>query len=172
MTESATPLKFAVRFLVAFAIFMGAFEASRGTEFERFLIEDLILAPTTAIINVVSPDEHVVLIGRTISSAGSKLRVTRGCEGVEMFLMLIAAIAAFPASLKRRVQGLLFGSVLAYVLSVARLIALHYILRYSPTAWEALHGLIMPLAPIIVMALYFMHWSASGVAMEPRTRAA
>jgi hypothetical protein len=54
-----------------------------------------------------------------------------------MFLMLAAGILAFPATWKRRAQGLLLGSMLAYVLSVTRLMALHYILRYSPRAWEA-----------------------------------
>jgi hypothetical protein len=52
--------------------------------------------------------------------------------------------------------------------------ALHYILRYSPKAWEALHGFVLPLAPIIVMALYFMRWSAGGTQkqLSPAARAA
>src|SRR5271165_648653 len=111
----ATPLGFALKFIVVFGILTAAFEASRGTAFERYLIEDVILIPAANLINVMSPHEPVRVIGRTISSTSSNLRVTRGCEGIEMFLMLIAAIAAFPASIKRRVQGLLFGSVLAYV---------------------------------------------------------
>jgi hypothetical protein len=44
--------------------------------------------------------------------------------------------------------------------------ALHYILRYSPTAWEALHGLILPLGPIILIALYFMRWSAGATSVR------
>jgi exosortase family protein XrtM len=173
--STAALVRFAVKFVVFFAVLAGAFEASRGTAFEIFIVEDLILLPTTALINTVTPDEHVELAGRTIASPGANLRVTRGCEGVEMFLLLAAGIAAFPASLRRRVQGLLFGATLAYLLSVARLMALHYILRYSPTAWEALHGLILPLGPIIVIALYFMRWSAGGaknVRVESEVRAA
>jgi exosortase family protein XrtM len=146
---------------------MGSFEASRGTAFERFVVEDLILVPTASLINAVTPNEHVGLVGRAIVSPGANLRVTRGCEGVEMFLMLVAGILAFPATLRQRVQGLLLGSMLAYLLSVARLMALHYVLRYSPNAWEALHGLVLPLGPIILMALYFMSWSAAGSAALP-----
>jgi len=89
------------------------------------------------------------------------LRVTRGCEGVEMFLMLVAGILAYPADAVRRTRGLLVGAAIAYGLSIARLMALHYILHYSPAAWEALHGLILPLAPIVLIALYFMSWSAA-----------
>src|SRR5262249_41875209 len=89
---------------------------------------------------------------------GSNLRVTRGCEGVEMFLFLAAAIVAFPAGLVARARGLLIGSALAYALSITRLVALHYILRYSPTAWDALHGLVLPLGPVLILTLYFLHW--------------
>ena len=165
---TATPVAFALKFIVCFAVLFGAFEASRGMAFERFVVEDLILVPTTALINATSPHEHVELAGRTISSPSSKLRVTRGCEGVEMFLLLAAGIMAFPASFKRRALGLLLGSVLAYLLSAIRLLALHYTLRYSPAAWEALHGLVLPLAPIILIALYFMRWSAPTMDRAPR----
>jgi hypothetical protein len=52
--------------------------------------------------------------------------------------------------------------MLGYGLSITRLMALHYILRYSPRAWEALHGLILPLGPIVLMALFFLRWSAGA----------
>ena len=173
--SAATPFGFAVKFILCFALLFGAFEACRGSSFERIVVEDLILVPTTALINVATPNEHGKLApGRVISSPGSNLHVIRGCEGIEMFLLLVAGIVAFPVSWKRRLQGLLFGSILAYVLSVTRLMALHYTLRYSPGAWEALHGLVLPLGPIILMALYFMRWSAGGVQrpLTPAARAA
>jgi exosortase family protein XrtM len=159
-----TPLRFAVRFVVGFAVLLTAFEASRGTAFERFVVEGLILQPTVAVMHLLAPSTPVQLSGRTVVlGAGAALRVTRGCEGIEMFLLLIAAVLAFPASWRRRAQGLLVGSVLAYLLSLIRLILLCFTLRYSPTLWEALHGLILPLGPIVLLALYFAHWCASGV---------
>jgi exosortase family protein XrtM len=160
---TVAPLRFGLLFLVAFAVLMGGFEAARGTAFERFLVETLILQPTTALINTITPDEHVELVGRTLKSPdGSNLHITRGCEGVEMFLLLVAAILAFPASLKRRAQGLFWGFLLAYLLTVTRLMLLHYILRYSPTLWELLHGLILPLGPVVLIALFFLRWSSAG----------
>lgn len=155
------PLRFGILFLLGFALLIGAFEVSRGTAFERFVVEDLILVPTTSLINVITPSEHVRLAGRTIvSPTGANLRVTRGCEGIEMFLLLVAAILAFPAATARhRFTGLMVGGVLAYLLSVTRLMALHYTLQYSPATWEALHGLVLPLGPIVLLALYFFYWS-------------
>jgi exosortase family protein XrtM len=158
-------LRFGITFLLSFALLMGAFEASRGSAFERFVIQGAILIPTMTVINTVTPAEHVELDERTLTSPdGANLRVTRGCEGVEMFLLLIAAIVAFPASAPHRLQGLLVGSLLAYVLTVARLMTLHYVLRYAPRTWEAVHGLILPLAPIVLLSFYFLHWTAQAAA--------
>jgi exosortase family protein XrtM len=156
-----TPLQFGLRFAVLFAALVSGFEATRGTAFEKSVVEDLILAPTTSLINTAFPDEHVELRGRTLTSAGgANLHVTRGCEGIELFFLLLAALLAFPATMTHRLKGFLVGSVVAYLLSVSRLIALHFILRYSPWAWEMLHGLVLPLGPILVMAVYFLHWSS------------
>jgi exosortase family protein XrtM len=162
----ATPLRFAVTFLVLSALLIGGFEALRGSAIERFLVETLTLEPTTVLIDRLTPAEHVQLIGRRLVAAnGPTLNVTRGCEGIEMLLLLIAAVLAFPASGRQRLQGLLWGSLLAYGLSVTRLLLLHYTLVYRPALWEALHGLVLPLGPIVLLALYFLHWSAARPAV-------
>ena len=152
---------FAVRFIVAFGLLMGAFEASRGTAFERVVIEEGLLRPTTWLAQSLAPAEPVHLVGRSIETAHSRLHVVRGCEGVETLLLLAAALLAYPASWVARGWGLLVGTLIAYVLSVGRLLALHLALRYSPHAWGALHGLVLPLAPVILVAWYFLQWSAA-----------
>lgn len=155
---------FGIRFALGFFILIAGFEASRGTAFERFVIEQGVLRPTAIVVNAITPGVTLNRVRRTIASGPARLHVTRGCEGIEMLLLLAAAILAYPASLRRRSQGLLIGSILVFVLSVGRLTALVFTLRYWPDRWEAMHGLLMPLAPIILIALYFLHWSKSGTA--------
>lgn len=160
-----SPLRFALTFAFVFAVLMGGFEAVRGSAFERVLVEDVMLRPTVTLLNTVTPRESVRLAGRVlVSPDGANLRVVRGCEGIEMFVLLIAAIVAFPATPAQRLRGLAEGALLAYALSVLRLMALHYVLRYSPSGWEALHGLVLPLGPLLLLALYFLHWTASATA--------
>ena len=166
MRSARLPLRFALVAGVAFAVLVGAFEACRGSSVERFLVEDMILAPTARLIDLLWPADHVTLIGRTFVSGPTRMNVTRGCEGVEMFLMLGAAILAWPGDLPRRLSGLVAGFVLAYCLSVARLMALVYTLRHAPRAWESLHGLVLPLAPVLVMAWYFFRWSAPPTGID------
>jgi exosortase family protein XrtM len=165
-----TPLRFALRFALIFGLLFAAFEASRGSRFEEFIIHDLTLVPTAALINWAVPAEAVHLEDRTLVTTGSKLRVTRGCEGVEMFLLLAAGILAFPAALNRRARGFAVGAALAYVLTVARLMALHFTLHHSPAAWDLLHGLVLPLGPVLLIALYFFWWTGqTASAPAPRT---
>jgi exosortase family protein XrtM len=165
----ATPLRFAIAFLALSLLLIGGFEALRGSAVERFLVETLILKPTTALIDLLTPAEHVQLIGRKLVCAhGPTLNVTRGCEGIEMFLLLFAAVLAFPASGRLRLQGLLWGSLLAYALSIIRLMLLHYVLVQSPALWQALHGLVLPLGPIVLLGLYFLHWTAGASQATPR----
>jgi exosortase/archaeosortase family protein len=153
-------LRFSLFFLGVFAVLVSAFEASRGTPFERLVVEDLILVPTAGLSNALWPADHIALRGRTLRSGTTGLRVIRGCEGVEMFLLLTAAIVAFPSSAKRRLQGLAVGFAVAYILSVLRLMALLYTIRHAPAAWESLHGLVLPLAPVLAIGWYFLRWSA------------
>ena len=152
-------LRFAIRFLVCFGVLAVAFEASRGTAFERAVVERGIVAPTAGVLRVISPGVRADVPRRRIISGAARLHVTRGCEGVETLLLLVAAVLAFPASAKRRMLGLLLGSLLVYALTVARLGALVITLRYWPDGWEAMHGLLMPLAPVVVIAIYFFQWS-------------
>ena len=159
MKRPSPVVLFALKFMCIFVLLMGLFEASRGSAPERFLVEDVILKPAAALIQTLAPGEQIVLVGRNIESPTSNLHVARGCEGVEIFLILAAGVLAFPAGWNARLQGLGIGFVFAYVLSIARLAALHFILRHDQNAWEALHGLVLPLGPIVLISLYFLFWS-------------
>ena len=93
-------LAFAIRFALGFVILMAGFEASRGTAFERFVVEEGVLQPTASVVNALSPGVALNRARRTIASGTARLHVTRGCEGIEMLLLLAAAIIAYPASLR------------------------------------------------------------------------
>jgi exosortase/archaeosortase family protein len=159
---------FALRFFLIFALLTAAFEFSRGTAFERFLVEDLVLRPSVGVINALMPNDDVTLNERTLSTDSSSLRITRGCEGIEIFLMLAAGMLAFPASWRHRLSGLAWGVLLSALLSVSRIVALHLTLRHLPQAWESLHGLILPLAPIVLVGIFYLRWTTSMASDERR----
>jgi hypothetical protein len=51
VTSPVTPLRFGLTFVLLLAVFMGSFELSLGSAFERFVVEDLIPVPTVSVIN-------------------------------------------------------------------------------------------------------------------------
>jgi exosortase family protein XrtM len=161
MTAAISTSRFAFMFAGIFALQFAAFEASRGTSFENFIIDDLVLTPTAALVNRLAPAEAVRVDGRRLVTSGSALHITRGCEGVEMLLLLTAGILAFPSSIRHRIRGFCWGLIIVYALTVARLALLHFTLRYSPRAWDMLHGVVLPLGPVLLIGLYFLHWSSA-----------
>jgi exosortase family protein XrtM len=167
-----TALNFVLRFTVLFGLLFAALEGSRGSHLETAVIDDLVLTPTAALINLLSPSEAVRVDGRSLTTAGSVLRITRGCEGTEMLLLLAAGILAFPATPRHRVRGFCIGIAIVYALTLLRLILLHFTLRYSPRAWDLLHGVVLPLGPVLLLALYFLHWSAQYATTVPPAHAA
>ncbi len=128
--------------------------------------------PSVLLINTVAPQEHVRTHDRALESPYARLRVVRGCEGIETMLLLVAAVFAYPATLRRRGRGLLIGVALAWALSVARLVFLYGTLRVSPDLFAVTHGLIAPLAPLALIGLYFLAWSAPAPPTQRAERVA
>lgn len=170
MRLGTTPLGFGIRFALIFGLLFLVFEASRDTRVEEFMIHDCVLLPAAGVINMAVPGEAVRVQDRRLVTLSSQLRITRGCEGVEMLLLLTAGIFAFPATFKHRAQGFLLGIVIVYALTIGRIMLLHFTLRYSPEAWDMLHGLILPLGPTVLIALYFLRWSAAGTTLTAQSR--
>ncbi len=154
-----TPWRFAWQFAALFGLLSASFEAVRGGILERLVIDEALLRPTAWLLGVLDPAHPVARVGRTLVSDHAQLHVTRGCEGVEMTFLVVAAVAVFPAAPRRRLQGLLVGAVLAQVLAIARLAILQWSLQWAPDAWSTLHGLVLPLAPVAILTGYFLRWS-------------
>lgn len=160
------PAVFAVRFLVIFAALSGLVEAGRGGAAEQFFIEGLVLMPAASLINGLIPAEDVRIDGRALLSPRSTLRITRGCEGTELLLLVAAAIVAFGAPARASLRGLAAGVALTYAITLLRVVALHFALRYRPDAWESVHGTIAAVVPVFLLGGYFAHWSRT--AARPR----
>lgn len=157
-----TPWQFGCKFALFFTVLFLVWEGARGSRFEGLLMHDLVLAPTANLINMMAPSEAVRVEAHRLVTSSSALRITRGCEGIEMLLLLTAGLLAFPATLKHRVRGFLIGLAIVYFLTIARIVLLHFALRYSPNAWDMLHGLVLPLSPVLLVALYFLRWSTAA----------
>ncbi len=161
------PALYALRFAILFALFLAAFEAGRGTVVETLVVDRGVLDPAAALLRLLAPAEGVVVSDRSLASPAARLRVLRGCEGIETVLLVVAAVLAFPAGIASRLAGAALGAALAWLLSVLRLAGLYWSLRHWPGAFEVAHGVIAPLAPVALLALFFLAWSGLHARVAP-----
>ncbi len=85
----------------------------------------------------------------SISSSRFALSLGKGCDAVPSSLLVIAAIAALPASIRARLVGLAIILLLMQMLNLIRVVILFLIGAYWPGLFESAHLDIWP--PIFVI---------------------
>lgn len=74
------------------------------------------------------------LIGPT-----SSIQVFEGCDGIEPTMLLVAGIFAFPASLRHKLRGVLFGSLFILGVNFLRIISLYVVRVNWPSGFDFMH---------------------------------
>ncbi len=107
------------------------------------------------LINIIAPLEQVLAQQNHLISAHAKLEIVRGCDGAGVLFLVISAILVFPASLRRKLLGLLFGVSLIYGINLLRIGALYFVVAYQPDYFSLIHTYLaptfwsLPLVPIL-----------------------
>lgn len=148
----------ALVFLSVFFILQMSYDACRGSDFEHFILGDLTVTPTAALINLLTPAVNVIALGNQLIAPGGGITVLKGCEGTEIMFMLVAAFAAIVMSWQRRLSGLGLGILLVFCLNQVRLVTLFYVYRSEPSLFNLLHGTVAPIVLILCVALYALYW--------------
>lgn len=117
----------------------------------------VLAAGTGGILNVMGQD--VAVNGTLVSGPGFAMNIYNGCNAVEAMLILLAAIVAYPASMRARAIGLLGGMLLIQALNFVRLVSLYFIGRYWPAAFEIAHVTVWQVAIILFALAIFIVWS-------------
>jgi exosortase/archaeosortase family protein len=81
-----------------------------------------------------------------------------GCEGSEPIVLYIAAVSAFPALLKPKLIGGLFGVLILYFLNLIRIMLLYYIGLSETLDFDLFHVIIFPVIFIIIALIVFVGW--------------
>jgi exosortase family protein XrtM len=147
----------ALLFLLVFAILQVGWLLVRDNAFGHFIRGDMTVKPVVKLINFLSPQINAMALGNQIIAPGGGLVVKLGCEGVEALFILLAAFLITPLSRSAMLKGILFGTVLVYVLNQARILLLFYAFRADKPLFLLLHGTIAPIALIALAGLFF-HW--------------
>jgi exosortase H (IPTLxxWG-CTERM-specific) len=129
-------------------------------------IQQAVVLPFTAAIAHISAglmqlwDQQVMAQGKIIwdAASGFAVSIEAGCNGVEAAIVLIAAMAAFPAPWLDKVIGITVGFITIQVLNLARIVTLFYLGQWNQTAFEWAHLYIWQALIMLDVLIVFLIW--------------
>ena len=122
--------------------------------FYRYLESNAWLAGQ--VLTGLGQESHVSEI--TIRSAQFAITVRRGCDAIEPAWFFCAALFAFPASIGRKIIGILIGTFLLQALNLVRIVSLYFIGVRHPNLFAMAHVEIWPATFIIVAISLLTGW--------------
>jgi len=139
------------------------------SEVAASVTRDLSAASAAAVINTLTPAAQVVVSEDCqLGNAAARVAIATGCDGIDAVLMLVGAVAVYPAPWRRKVGGMVLGAALVFVVNTLRIASLWYCLRYWPSFFDTLHLTVGQTVVILSAVAFFAAWS--GVFSSPHTR--
>lgn len=77
--------------------------------------------------------------GTAVSSRRYSVDIRHGCDAVAPSALFIAAVLAFPSSIRSKLPGLVAGTVILAVINLIRIVSLFYTGIFYPKAFEFVH---------------------------------
>lgn len=105
-------------------------------------------------------DTGTIQAGNVLRDAGSgfAVAVDAECNGIDVVIVLWAAIIAFPSSLRSKAFGMLFGLLALQSLNLVRILSLFYIGTWNEEAFTWVHHNLWQGLMILGVLLTFMLW--------------
>lgn len=158
-----------VRFFVGFLLLQALLFGLELTPWaQRWFVvpwTDTLAAISAGVVKVLDPS--VVSEGKVLRSSrnGFAVSIEAGCNGVEASIVLVAAILAFPAPLKRKLVGLSAGILAVQGLNIVRVISLFYLGQWSLDAFAFAHQYVWQALIMLDVLIVWLLW----VRMLPRS---
>ena len=162
-----TALIRAAIFLAIFAALQLTWTSLRGSDVEWWIVHDATVRPAVWLVNIITPQVHARAVGISLRAPGGGLNILNGCEGMEALFLLLAAFIVAPISLRSRLIGLVLGIPLVYVVNQARILTLFYVYRADHSLFDPLHGMVTPIAVVLMVCCYYYAWLARAVRHVP-----
>lgn len=154
-------------FALVFVLLQSAWSFARGTTIEHIAVAQATVVPATWLVNQLTPGVHATAVRTSIRAAGGGINVLNGCEGFEVLFLLIAALTVTPMTWRRRVLGLLAGTLLVWLLNQGRILVLFYASRADKDLFALLHGTVAPLVMIVVVTIAFVFYLSTSTLRAP-----
>lgn len=110
--------------------------------------------------------EGATVSGQVLSSPRFSVAIFNGCNGLEAILIFVSGVAAFPASWRRKLVGILVGFAAIQVFNVVRVVSLFYVGVLRPQWFSVSHVFVWQSLVIVFGVVLWLVW-ARWYAAEP-----
>ncbi len=116
------------------------------------------------LLSVFSSSTHAS--GKVVSFNGFPVKIIEECTGIYEILIFIAAVMAFPTSMKKKGIGLAFGVPLMYLFNVVRILVLIVIGSYYYDIFDFMHLYFWQVTLILMITSVWVLWILKVVKRE------
>lgn len=110
------------------------------------------------VANLLSPGESIHAAGTFVIGDRGSVDVSKGCEGVEVVLILTAAMLAYPMSWRRRLLGVATGVLFVYVINLVRIVGLFLVICSRAEWFDTAHVGVGQGIVVLLAVCFFMAW--------------
>jgi exosortase family protein XrtM len=162
-----------VRFVLLFPLFFvlgqAAYYALRPHE--KFLMIDRFSAGVSSkIINFITPKEKTTVTDNEICSGDFMIAVQKGCDGMDVIILMTAALCALTLGWKRKTAGVLTGVVLIYLANLIRIVGLYFVSKYRLGVFDVMHIYVGQTFIVLIGVVFFLVWINNCEPVHGKTR--
>jgi exosortase/archaeosortase family protein len=139
--------------------------------FQNLLAECVQLDAKLAgkILNCLGQETHHT--GSTVISSRFAMTVVSECSASEFVIFLWASILAFPATLRRKIVGVVLGTLTVGLVNLVRLVTLFLVGVYRPRLFTPAHEELWPGLFVVAVIFFVIGW-VSWAMREEQSHAA
>jgi exosortase H (IPTLxxWG-CTERM-specific) len=90
--------------------------------------------------------------------SGFSMKIMPGCDGMNVIMLLSAALLAWPGAWKVKFKGIVFGALIVESANILRLITLFYLGQWNATWFEWMHVYVGEIVIMILGLGFFAFW--------------
>lgn len=159
-------------FVVVLAGLMGVYYAASLTSLFQDKIFPNCMRLNALVSNVALNwlGQATTVNGTSIFSERFSIDVRRGCDAIEPVALFVSALLAFPSPLRRKLSGLIIGTLLLLLLNLVRIVSLFLTGVYYPSAFHVMHADVWQIVFILVAIVFFVvgiRWAVRSPAPAP-----
>lgn len=156
-------------FVLLFAVLMGLFSVVTTLDFVNMKVLPVYMRAnakaSAAILNLFG--EGATARDTSVTSPRYSVNIKHGCDAVAPSGLFLAAVLAFPASMRSKLPGLILGTFVLAVVNLIRIVTLFYTGIYWPKWFEAVHVDVWQPIFILLSLTFWILWAVWATQSPP-----